>query len=144
MKVNVTFKELNPDFNQEYADEYHMGEESDGNRKVIWSKTYETDNNIDETKIAENGTVPVKYNKSGKSFIKNFKGMTILECHSGEAKVVAFAASKNIIDSIIQHKNSNSKKSYFTFYLKPEMIKTELVDGIFINKEDFPEGYYNF
>lgn len=39
----MNFKKLNPEYDKDYATEYHDGEESDGNWKYLWAKEYGLD-----------------------------------------------------------------------------------------------------
>lgn len=40
MEVQVNFKVINPEYSQEYADEYNGGKESESNWKYNWAVSY--------------------------------------------------------------------------------------------------------
>ena len=55
MRFNVIFKQKNPEYDKEYAKQYHFGKESENNQKDLWSSTYGLNDDVTEYSITENG-----------------------------------------------------------------------------------------
>ena len=51
MKVQISFKIVNEEYSQEYADQYDFGKEGIDNRKYHFSKTLEVENVKEFSKI---------------------------------------------------------------------------------------------
>ena len=54
MKLKISFKIINSDFDQEYANEYNWGKESVNNMKYNWSVSFQVDSDIDKVEINKN------------------------------------------------------------------------------------------
>ena len=142
MKVFVTFKELNPDYDQEYANEYQDGNESENNWKVKWQTQLKTDEDVSEIRVLDNaiyklwGTINEKTD-----FSYDIPNMTILECIKNDNQVIQFAVSKTLLKRTHKVYNNKYKTMRFYFYFIPNSRKNWVNPklGIYIFEGDFPK-----
>ena len=142
MKVFVTFKELNPDYDQEYANEYQDGNESENNWKVNWETKLKTNEDVSEIRVLDNvhyklwGTINEKTD-----FSYDIPNMTILECVKNDSQVIQFAVSKTLLKRTHKVYNNKCKTLRFYFYFVPnsEPYTIKPKPGVYIFKENFPK-----
>lgn len=80
MKIQINFKVINADFDQEYANEYKDGKESDNNVKYHWACMYEQ-NDAKSVELIENGTFQLKGQfKDGTEFNLPIPNVAIFRC----------------------------------------------------------------
>lgn len=140
MKLHITFKQQNPDFDQEYADQYHLGKESENNQKDLWTLPYKLDSEIDKIAITEKGTYSMKRKaKDGELINVSLPHMTILECFKDNEIIMDFAVSKSIIDKTHKAYNEKYDTTRYYFYFKQETEWVRVNEGIFLLKDDFRE-----
>lgn len=137
MKVKVTFKQLNSEFNKEYADEYHFGEESENNWKTNWESGFKVEENVTEITLKDSTTYALRGSVGGKEFNYSIPDMKILECLKESGKKEIFAVSNKLVTKTHKAQNERYKGAHYYFYLKD---KEEFVDlnGIIIATQDFP------
>ena len=141
MRFNVIFKQKNPEFNKEYAKEYHFGKESENNLKDLWSTTYGLKNDVKEYSITENGEYNLKGTlTNGEVVDELIPNMQILKCFDNEKNEVGnFAVSSNIIDKTHKAFSKKHNITRYYYYLKTDEEFIEVDNGVFINISDIPE-----
>tara|TARA_B100001063_G_C16578624_1_gene459594 strand:- start:34 stop:492 length:459 start_codon:yes stop_codon:yes gene_type:complete len=141
MRFNVIFKQKNPEFDKEYAKEYHFGKESENNLKDLWSTTYSLNNDVKEYSITENGEYNLKGTlTNGEVIDELIPNMQILKCFDNEKNEVGnFAVSSNIIDKTHKAFNKKHNITRYYYYLKTNEEFIEVKNGVFVNISDIPE-----
>lgn len=130
MKLDVSFKIVNPEFNQEYADQYNWGEEGPGNMKYheTWKYRIEDVEEFSQTPEAEFTIKAV--DKEGKEHLFPIGNTFKLQARMKEGHLEEYHVSKELIRNTHQTKAKNGP-SRFYFYLLP-------LEGFFIvNKTSY-------
>lgn len=138
MKLYVTFKQQNSDFDKKYAQKFNFGRESDGNRRDNWSIGYKISDSIKEFTIIENGEFHLIGSKAGEPFDYAIPEMIILNCLTVDNELIKIAVSKKLINKTQSPHNSKYNTTRFYFYLNNnEFINP--IDTVFISKSDCPK-----
>jgi len=139
MKIQINFKVINADFDQEYANEYKDGEESDNNVKYHWAVGYE-EKDAKSVELIENGTYQLKGQfKDGTEFNLSIPNVTIFRCFLEDGTVVDYAVSKSILNKTHQAHNEKYKITRCYFYINSEFSSVEM-GNLVINENEVPEG----
>ena len=140
MKVKITVKQIDSEYNQAYADEYQFGKESESNWKHHWSETFGPSSTVKEVIIKEQDTFLLKMtDNNGHVFSYNIPDMYIVECIIASGESVKFAFSNSLIQETFKPKNNRTKVSMYYFYLKDHIDYVRLAAGVMIAKKDFPK-----
>jgi hypothetical protein len=141
MRFNVIFKQKNPEYDKEYAKEYHFGKESENNQKDLWSSTYGLNDDVAEYSITENGNFNLKGTlTSGDKINELIPNMQILKCFDNEKiEIGTFGVSLNLIDKTHKAFDKKHNITRYYYYLKPNTKFVELKNGLFVNTDDMPE-----
>ena len=141
MKVQINFKIMNPDFNQDYANEYNLGKESDGNRKYNWAEAYSMEN-IDSVELLENEDYLLKGKLiNDEEFEHTFSNVLIYRCHFGDGSKEDFVVSKSILNKTHEAKMGKYNTTRFYFYINLEPASIQLVSNLIIDERDVPEEF---
>ena len=144
MRLQVTFKQPNPDFDQKYANQYHAGKESNENMKHHWSKGFEVSVNIDEV-ILKDGTFLVDNLLVDEEKVElSLPNMKILECVSKSEVVNKFAVSKDLLKKTQKTYNEKYDIMRFYFYLNPREDYVQLGKNIYLLESDIPKELLEF
>jgi hypothetical protein len=139
MKVQINFKVINPEFDQEYANEYKDGEESDNNVKYHWATMYEV-TEVKSVELIETGTYQLKGKlKNGNEIDLPVPNVSIFRCHLEDDTDLDFAVSKSILNKTHQARNEKYKTTRCYFYINPEPSSVELGSNLVINESEIPE-----
>lgn len=145
MKAEIIFKELNPEYDQEYADIYHDGKESENNWKAIWAESFGIDGSLEDHNVINSGTYQLKGEFIGKGeFCFEIPDMCILECKTEDDIITRFAVSNSMLDKTYHSESKDRNKFYFYFYLKNDKEAISPKDGIFIDIKDYPQELIDF
>jgi hypothetical protein len=140
MKVQINFKILNPEYSQELADEFHLGEESDGNIKYTSAVGYEMEN-VRSVELIENENFSFKGKHNNGSDVEHkFSDVLIYRCHTEEGKQEDFAVSKSIVHQTHEAKKGEYDTTRFYFYINPEPTSVHL-GNLIVDVRDVPEGW---
>jgi hypothetical protein len=141
MKVIVSFKEQNPDYNKEYADTYHCGLESENNWKLNWQTALTIEGEIKETLIKDDTDFILKgsYKDSGEKFEFSIPNMKEFRVIFKNGNTSSFAVSKSLLKSTYHNKNEKYNTSQYYFYFKPESDFIMPLDGLYIDTNDIPK-----
>ncbi len=142
MKLNVSFKLINPDFDIENAKVYHNGKETENNHKYLWDETLTVENEIDNYEIIEDGEYSINNAnvENGNNPI-HFKNLVILKCLKNGNVVQKFSVSKDLLEKkqVTPNKKYNITRIYF--YLKPSNEIIKITDGFYVLKKDIPKDF---
>lgn len=139
MRLQVTFKQLNPNFDQKYANQYHAGKESIDNMKHNWSRGYKLSVDIAKV-ILKDGTCLVDNLLINEEKVElSLPNMKILECVSENEVVSKFAVSKDLLKKTQKTYNEKYKIMRFYFYLNPREDYVQLGNKIYLLESDIPK-----
>ena len=145
MEVKIIFKELNPDYSQEYADDCNDGKESENNKKSIELESFDIEGLLKKHNVVKSGTYQLKGEFVGKrNFCFDIPEMCILECITEDDMVTQFAVSNSILVKTYHSEPKGRNKFYFYFYLKNSKEAISPKDGIFIDRKDYPKKMIEF
>ena len=138
MKFEVTVKQINGEFNKDYADQYNFGEESESNWKHLWSKTWGIRGDVKEWKVVENGAIILKNTSAStkSNSIVNIENVRILECTEVDGDKTYAGVSNSLLQKTYLPENIDYSKSYNYFYLKSDAHFIEIGPGLFIARKD--------
>lgn len=138
MKVTITVKEINPDFDRELADKEFDGKESEENILYTWEDEFDIHGDVKDLKIKNN--VPYDLQTADGEDVSTYtiEGMTVVEAHLSNGAFTSCAFSRSIVKDTqkVVHKNGNV---HFFVFLKGGKEIVSPVTGIYINKKDWPE-----
>lgn len=141
MKIKIKIKQSNPDFNKEYATQYHEGKESVDNWKENWGKEFLLEGDLDEILLQQN----INYNcniefENGEKINTTLPNMTILKCLQNNQLIYEVIISSKLIKTIKQFPldlKSNLKNIHFDFKTEMEYYKIDFL--FYVLKEDTPK-----
>lgn len=138
MKLFIIFTQPNPNFDKQYAKEYHFGKESNNNLKNNWSIGYKISESIKELLVIENGEFHLTGTKANENFDFIIPNMKILHCLTKENELFNVAVSNSLIlrTQCPYNKKYDTTRFYFYFNFIEYINPTET---IFITKNDFPK-----
>ena len=142
MKLVVNIKRLNKDYSQDYADQYHFGEESNNNMKSHWGYTYSIDN-VSEILTKEQSV----YNKTGElengeKVSIDFKEMFVLEAYSNDELLADWAVSTQLIDDTHNVFKRKRGITYFYIYINDREDFECPADRLFCLNEGLPNDLF--
>ena len=136
MRIQVTFKQQNPQFDREYAKIYHGGRESEGNYKDLWSTRLDLTSEIEKIAITEKGDLKLPLQSGGTITIPN---MTILECIQNNDVIATFAVSKSLISKTHKAYNEKYDITRYYFYFEPREDFVRISNSVFVLEKDLPK-----
>lgn len=137
MKVTITVKEVNPDFDQELADKTNDGHESEDNIRYNWEDEFEVKHDVKDFSIRNNEIYTLEGMAGDEPFSYEIPSMTIIECSGANGEVSRFAASRKLIKD--SKKNVDKKGDvHFFLFLKGGHKHVNPMPGIYISQKDFP------
>jgi hypothetical protein len=137
MKVTVTVKEMNPEFDQGIADNFHDGKESADNLRYNWEDEFEVKGDITDFKVRNNATYILEGFRGEEKFSYEIPSMSIIECTDADGVVTQFAASRKLIKDTQKTPDKKGDIHFFMF-LKGGQKMVSPIPGIYISKPDFP------
>ena len=137
MKVTVTVKEVNPRFDQAYADKEYDGKESEDNIRYTWEDEFEVKGEVKNFRILNNSPYRLEGFRGEEKFSYEIPSMTIVECESEDGTVTRFAASRKLIKDTKKVLDKNENVHFFIF-LKGGHKIVNPANGVYISEKDFP------
>lgn len=137
MKVTITVKEVNPDFEQAYADQHHDGKESEDNIRYNWEDEFEISEDVTNFSIRNNAVYQLEGERGNEPFSYEIPSMTIVECKLASGTTARFAASRKLIKDTKKVLDKNGNIHFFLF-LKGNHEMLNPLTGVYISKPDFP------
>tara|TARA_B110001450_G_C17317177_1_gene357875 strand:+ start:127 stop:552 length:426 start_codon:yes stop_codon:yes gene_type:complete len=137
MKLKISFKIINSDFDQEYANEYNWGKESVNNMKYNWSETIIVSSDIDKIEINKSESLHyVDSSNKNKIIDLFFENQTILKCYKDNELFTQYSVSTGLIKKTQEIYQKTTKTKHFYFYFKDNLEIIELKNNIYVLKED--------
>lgn len=137
MKLRIEFKQSNSEYNQEYANQYNFGKESENNQKYHWAHAFELVDEIDKISITKNQSIQVTDSKDKLDILKiHLEKITIFKCFNGDNLYVQYAVSDKLLERIHEVYKEKTDTKYCYFYLKDIDDYVELKEHHYILKKD--------
>lgn len=137
MRVTITVKEVNPRFDQEYADRHYDGKESDDNIRYNWEDEFEVKHDCPDFRVRNNTGYKLEGFRGDEPFSFLIPSMTIVECVSADGLLTQFAASRRLIKDT-KKVVAKSGDIHFFIFLKGGQKMVSPIAGIYIHAKDFP------
>lgn len=139
-EVTISFRIINPDFNQKYADEYHAGEESESNHKYSWHVSYTIENIVSYKTIKNEDYILKGAFKNGIAFGYKIPNVTICRCTDTNGNHTDFAVSNSILNTTQSPTNIKYETAGFYFYINYEPASVQIGKNLIVDENDVPEG----
>lgn len=138
MEVQVNFKVINPEYNQDYANEYNGGEEGESNWKYLLAITRGVDN-VKSASFIEDDVFTLKgtFIDDDSSFELKIPNVRILRCLLEDNSLVDFAVSKSILKQTHQAQREGYNVLRFYFYINHGHA-VKLSDNLFVHRNEIP------
>lgn len=139
MKLFVTFKMQNPDYNKEYANEYNQGRESGNNPKDLFSDGHRLVDEVDSISVVKD----TDYNLiglagNGIKISVILPHMTVLKVYRDNKIITEYAVSNELVKRTLPSENKKYNTTRFYFYLQPREDFVQLSERIYLLKKDLP------
>jgi hypothetical protein len=142
MRLQIIFKEQNPNYNKDYADQYFEGKESVDNCKDNWSLTSEM--NVQKFFFSKTNEINVKmHNRIGFEIDVQLKDVIVLNCLTIENELVEIIISKKLIKRTLKNHIPKYDLARIYFYFNPKMEYVKIDSGFYLLKEDVPNEIKN-
>ncbi|MCX6313078.1 MAG: hypothetical protein NT084_15775 [Bacteroidetes bacterium] len=139
MKVSITVKEVNPDFDQAYADKENEGHETEDNIRYNWEDEFDVKDEVKDFGIRNNEIYLLEGMNGNEKFSFEIPSMTIVECIGENGAVTQFAASRKLIKDTKKNIDKEGNVQFYIF-LKGGHEHINPIPGIYISKKDFPKA----
>lgn len=139
MKVTLTVKEVNPEFDREFAEQQHDGKESEDNILYTWEDEFEVSGDVQEFKIRNNATYQMHVQMEADKAVKTFDipSMTLVDCVLDDGTVTTCAFSRSIVKDTKKVVDKKNNIHFFVFLKGGKQIVNPMT-GIYITAKDFP------
>jgi hypothetical protein len=138
MIAQINFKIINPDFKQDYADEYNFGKEGDSNWKYNWGAGYELDK-VTSVELINDAVFQLRGKiKDGEEINIAIPNVAIFRFHLENGDFEDYAVSKSIINKTHQAKNEKHNITRCYFYLNAEPESVQLGNNLVIDLNEMP------
>lgn len=133
MKVQISIKEINSSFSQDYADEYQFGEESVDNMKYNWTESFMLEVEVDNVNIKKKQTVHYIGDDNVNLILEE---ITIIQFIKKDELLYQFAISDDLMAYTHNVFKENEDTHYYNFYLKDNMKYEIIGEDNYILKTD--------
>jgi len=140
MKVSISIKQINSEYNQEYADQYNFGRESENNQKYHFGTAWEIDDVL-SININKNSNYPIKILvENDKTVHSSIPNMTLIECLQKNDKKFCFGVSNSLLDNkrTFAPHSFDEKANRYYLYIKDEMEFECINNTVFAATNDLP------
>jgi len=138
MKAQISFRFINPDYSQEYADQYQGGKESESNWKYNKAVGWEV-KDVSSVELMDDAVYHLSGDfKEGGSFDIPISNVKLLRCHKENGDDEDFAVSKSIYNHLHQTESKNHKIIYCYFYINSEP-PGQVFDTVALAINEIPE-----
>ena len=136
----LRFIRINPDFDQQHADEMHRGKESEDNIKYLWEDELEL-SEVSNLAIKNRSTYLLQGSDGETTFEYELPDMCVIEAKLKTGEINHFGVSQKIL------KNSNHSEKEgnhtYSFYIKGRFEPINPFLGLYVLAKDFPEELLN-
>jgi hypothetical protein len=136
MKHILTIKCRNREYDKEYANEYHGGRESDGNRKIMWSRSHEINGIIKDINISLNESMYVELIYADKTINALLQNLCLIEFYLENGTKDIYAVSNDIIfkkPTILR--NNTRQRVYVTVDAIKDWHEISYYNGVYVSQE---------
>ena len=141
MEVQVSLIEVNPEYSQQYADEYHFGKESENNSKSKWGNVYGL-KNVKSVSLHDNEQFLLKGQfENGQDFEYLIPDVLIFRCLFEDGAKREYAVSKSILKNTHQARDEKYDVTRFYFYINPELTWIPLATNLCVDLKDVPKEF---
>lgn len=131
MTVDVIYKRENIDFNQDYADKYQFGKESDGNWRYDINESFRVQH-VQHFELLKNSSCVINHTIDQTPYAYIIPNVVKLSCVKSDGTLVEFSVSKSLILKIQKTPNKKYDIVRVYFYLQPSnniiQWRTNLID----------------
>lgn len=139
MKVTITVKEVNPEFDRDLAEKEFGGKESEENILYNWEDEFEISGDVKDLKIRNNVGFDLQTADGEETATYTIDGMMVLDSHLANGAYTSCAFSRSIVKDTKKVTQKNGDVHFFVFLKGGKEIVTP-VTGIYINRNDWPEA----
>jgi len=144
MKLQVNFKVVNSEYDQDYADQYNWGEEGPGNPKYLKTEKFEIDNivqyHFDQDSSAE--ICCTRPDDSKEMFL--VKNVSILTAELENGELEQFIVSNSAIrNTHATGKNDKNYRFYFYLLANPEGDYGVVDFTAYLRIDQLPNTFHN-
>ncbi len=138
MRLKISFKRKNPDFDKEFADFHHEGKDSGDNLKYSFERSLMVEN-VDQFMIEEVDEYSVELLLDGdKERLISFPKMNVLTLSHPNNEELKIAVSTDLIKETNQLKRKG--RIYYYFYFKDRDDWKMIGKTIYILNNDIPKS----
>ena len=138
MKVTITVKEVNPEFDRELADKHHDGKESEDNVLYTWEDEFEISGDVKDFKIRNNAVYNLTVQAEEESATYPVEGMMLVDSLMSDGTTTTCAFSRSIVKDTKKVISQKGDIHLYVFLKGGKDIVTP-VTGIYIAQKDFPK-----
>jgi hypothetical protein len=138
MKVTITVKEINPDFDRELAEKEFDGKESEENILYNWEDEFEINGDVKDMKIRNNVPFDLQTMEGEEESTYTIESMMVVDFVLSNGANTTCAFSRSLVKDTkkITHKNGDV---HFYVFLKGGKEMVSPVTGIYIAQKDWPK-----
>lgn len=139
MKVKLTVKEVNPEFDREFAEKQHEGKESEDNILYNWEDEFEVTGSVADFKIRNNAIFQMHVQMEEDKALKTFDipSMTMVDSTLEDGTITTCAFSRSLVKDTKKVLAKNGDIHFFVFLKGGKQIVNPMT-GIYITAKDFP------
>lgn len=137
MKVTITVKEVNPEFDHDFANREHGGNESEDNILYTWEDEFEINGDVKDFKIRNNAVYNLEVEEEDEHALYPIEGTMIIDSHLTDGRITSCVFSRSIVKDSKKVVNKQGDIHFYVF-LKGGKEMVMPVTGIYIAKKDFP------
>lgn len=137
MKLHISFKQINSDYSQDYANQYNFGEESYNNQKYHWAISFEINEEVDKISINKNQNVIFNnFIEDGKHYDLVAKKVTLIQIYKRDKVYAQYVISDELLDNIHEVYKEKTDKKYCYFYLRDNIEFVNIKEHTYIIEDD--------
>lgn len=137
MKVTITVKEVNPEFDRELAEKEFGGKESEENILYNWEDEFDIVGDVKEFKIRNNVPFELQTAEGEEQATYEIEGMMVVDLLLTNGATTSCAFSRNIVKDSKKVVQKNGDIHFFVFLKGGKQIVSP-VTGIYVNQKDWP------
>jgi len=142
MKARISFRFINPNHSQEYADQYQGGEESESNWKYGEVSTWEREK-ILSVELINPGIFHLNGNFVNKNIDAQIPNVAIFRCHYENGTHEDFAVSKSVLNKAQKTPNEKYKIIRCYFYINSEPKSIKFGENLVLGVNELPDEQKN-
>jgi len=142
MKAQISFRFINPDYGQQYADQYHGGRESESNWKYNEPFSVRIDNVL-SVELINPGTFQLIGNFANKNIDIQISNVAIFRFHYENGIYKDFAVSKSVLNKAQKTPNEKYQITRCYFYINSEPKSIRFGENLVLCVNELPDELKN-